>query len=341
MKPYRPPYAVTSAITRLVAEVAESLGRLDAGAGARAPLLSRENRIRTVHASLAIENNTLSLEQMTAILDGKRVIGAPREIREVENAFAAYERLGSWDPASVADLLEAHRVLMEGLADDPGSFRRGGVGIARGPKLLHIAPPAQRVRSLVSELVDWLRATEEHPLITSTVFHYELEFIHPFSDGNGRMGRLWQTAILSRWRPAMLGLPVETVIRDRREEYYRALAQADGQADATPFLEFSLGALREAIEEIAATDQATAQVTDQVRHLLVALGEREASGAELMGRLGLSHRPTFQKNYLAPALSAGWVVRTEPDSPRSPTQRYRRTDSGRRLLARIGGEQTP
>jgi Fic family protein len=254
---------------RLVGEIGEALGRHAVSAEkARTPHLGRGNRIRTVQASLAIENNTLSLEQVTAIFDGKRVLGKPREIKEVRNAFAAYEQLEGWDPFSLPDLLDAHRVLLDGLVDDPGVFRRGGVGVVRGREVLHIAPPANRVAHLVGDLLDWLRTTDDHPLIAGSAFHYELEFIHPFSDGNGRMGRLWQTVILSRWRPLMAYLPVETVIHDRRRDYYRMLVRADSLADATPFIEFMLAALLEAIEEVAATDQASDQVSDQVRRML-------------------------------------------------------------------------
>jgi Fic family protein len=338
--PYSPPYSRTPDMIRLVAEIGESIGRHAALAErTRTPLMRRGDRIRTIQASLEIENNTLSVEQVTAIIEGKRVLGPQREIREVQNAFAAYERLERWDPAVLADLLEAHRVLMEGLADDPGAFRRGGVGVARGKKLVHVAPPASRVAGLVVDLLGWLRATDEHPLIAGGAVHYEMEFIHPFSDGNGRMGRLWQTLILSRWQPLLAFVPVETVIRDRRKEYYLALVHADSRADATSFIEFTLRALRDAIEEIVATDQVSDQVSDQVRRMLELLAERELGSAELMRRLGLSHRPTFRKNYLAAALEPGWVERTEPGSPRSPTQRYRLTDAGRRAAARRVGKR--
>jgi Fic family protein len=333
---YRPPFTSTARVVAEVAKIAELVGRLASSSrGDSSPRLTRGDRIRTVHASLAIENNTLSLEQVTAVLDGRNVLGSPREIREVRNTFGAYERVSEWDPRSADDLLAAHRALMEGLVDDPGAFRRSGVGIARGPRIVHVAPPADRVPFLVGELLGWLRTTDAHPLVAGAVVHYELEFIHPFSDGNGRLGRLWQTVILARWRSAFAFLPVETVIRDRREEYYRALAVADDSGDAASFVEFILCALRDAIEEVAATDQVSDQVSDQVARLLRLLGKREMGSAELMRSLRLSHRPTFRKNGLAPALANGWIEPTQPDSPRSPTQRYRLTDAGRRLLSEI------
>lgn len=208
---YQPPYTITPAILHLVADICETIGRYSArGEQNLTPRLRRENRIRTIQASLAIENNTLTLEQVTAVLKGKRVLGHPREIQEVRNAFVAYETMEEWDPGSQKNLLAAHRILMTAVVDDPGRYRTSGVGIYRGEQLVHMAPPADRVPQLMADLLDWLSTTNEHPLVTSCIFHYEFEFIHPFSDGNGRMGRLWQTLILqsgilcwltSRWKP--------------------------------------------------------------------------------------------------------------------------------------------
>ncbi len=254
MRPYTPPFQITPAILQSVAEICEMLGRWSVSAGAAlSPQLRRDNRIRTIHASLAIENNTLSLEQVTAVLAGKRVLGLPREVQEVRNAFAAYEGMKDWTPSSADDLLAAHGVLMAGLVDAPGCFRSGGVGIYRGKKLVHMAPPAKRVPVLMRNLVEWLASTDTHPLIAGSVFHYELEFIHPFSDGNGRMGRLWQTLILSRWQPMLAYLPVESVIRKRQSAYYQALADADAAADATVFVEFMLNSLSEAMNQVLTT----------------------------------------------------------------------------------------
>ncbi len=326
---YQPPYTITPVILNLVAQISELIGRYTVLAEENlTPHLRRENRIRTIQASLAIENNTLTLEQVTAVIEGKRVLGHPREIQEVHNAFAAYEAMERWEPTSQEDLLAAHGVLMSVLIDHPGVFRSGGVGIFRGEQLLHMAPPADRVPLLMADLLDWLKDTEEHPLVAGCLFHYELEFIHPFADGNGRMGRLWQTLILRNWKPLLAHLPVETVIRDRQEDYYRVLAEADARADTTPFVEFMLKALRDSIRETLSTDQVNDPVTDQVALLIGAIGGNEMGGTDLMNVLGLSHRPTFRENYLNPALERGWVNRTQPDSPRSPTQRYRLTDKG-------------
>ncbi len=332
---YQPPYTITPALLNLIAEISEVIGRYSVLAEqSLTPRLRRENRIRTIQASLAIENNTLTLEQVTAVLEGKRILGAPREIQEVRNAFATYEAMDGWSTSIEGDLLKAHELLMAGLVDNPGRYRSGGVGIFRGEQLIHMAPPAERVPQLIADLLDWLKNTNEHPLVTSCIFHYEFEFIHPFADGNGRMGRLWQTLILSRWKPLLAYLPVETVIRDCQDDYYRVLAMADQQASATPFIEFMLNALYDAVREAVSIDQVADQVTDQVSAIIQAIGTEELGASELMQILGLSHRPTFRSNYLNPALKEGWLERTQPDSPRSPTQRYRLTSKGQRWFLR-------
>ena len=336
---YQPPYIITPAILHLVADICETIGRYSALDEQKlTPRLRRENRIRTIQASLAIENNTLTLEQVTAVLKGKRVLGHPREIQEVRNAFVAYETMDEWDAGSQKDLLAAHRILMTALVDDPGRYRTGGVGIYRGEQLVHMAPPADRVPQLMADLLDWLSSTNEHPLVTSCIFHYEFEFIHPFSDGNGRMGRLWQTLILQKWNPLLAYLPVETVIRERQNAYYQVLAQSDQQGDATCFIEFMLSAIGNTINEAVATDQVGDQVNDQVGAVIRAVGSKEIASIDLMKAVGLSHRPTFRKNYLNPALANGWIEYTQPHSPRSPTQRYRLTSKGKRWLQLLGAD---
>ena len=266
------------------------------------------------------------------MIEGKQVLGHPREIQEVRNAFAAYEALEGWRAGSEQDLLSAHELLMRGLVDEAGCYRSGGVGIFQGKQLVHMAPPANRVPELMADLLGWLTMTTEHPLIAGCVFHYEIEFIHPFADGNGRMGRLWQALILRDWKPLLAYLPVETVIREHQESYYQALAAADEQADATPFIAFMLSELLAAIRQVTAIDQVTDQVTDQVAALIRGIGNGELSSSDLMQTLGLTHRPTFRGNYLNPALAGDWIERTEPDSPRSPKQRYRLTAKGRDWL---------
>lgn len=250
MTHYAPPFTLDYAMLGMVAEIAERLGQwLQSIRDALQPQLRRNHRIRSVQASLAIEQNTLTLEQVTAVLDGKPVLGLPREIQEVKNAFVAYDALPRWDPTRLDDLCAAHGLLMRGLADDAGGLRQGGVGIYRGERLLHMAPPANQLPRPLRDLLGWLAQTEAHPLIASSAVHYELEFIHPFSDGNGRIGRLWQTLILSRWQPMLAYLPVETVIQRRQDDYYRALGEADRASDCSGFIRFMLEAIDDALQQ--------------------------------------------------------------------------------------------
>ena len=331
--PYTPPYTLTATILSLVAEIAGEVARLGALAGTgNVPKLRRENRIRSIHASLAIENNTLTLDQVTSVISGRRVLGAPREIQEAKNAFAAYEAMSAWHPSSAKDLLAAHRLMLQGLAEQAGKFRTRAVGIAKGKRIVHLAPPADRVPGLMKDLLGWLKRTDAHPLIAGCIFHYELEFIHPFADGNGRIGRLWQTLILSQWNPLLAFLPVETVIRDQQADYYKVLATCDKAGNSTAFIELLLSALLTALREAARTDQVSDQVTDQVAALLQVLGHETLIALECMKRLKLSHRPTFRANYLNPALTANLIEYTIPGKPQSRLQKYRLTAKGNALI---------
>lgn len=323
-KGYIPPYTISDKIVNLISEITEILTKFTIDEKMNPnPRLRRDNRVKTIHASLAIENNSLSLEQMTQIINGKRILGAPNEICEVKNAFEAYEHLLEMNPYSRKDMLKAHKMLMQDLTKEAGAFRQGGVGIFAGEKLVHMAPPAERVPQLMKELMDWVKRDSAHPLIKSCVFHYEFEFIHPFADGNGRMGRMWQTLLLYQWKTIFGWLPIETLIRERQEEYYRVLGEADSRADSGVFIEFLLQAIYDALEETEGTEQATEQVTEQVERLLNVLGKETLSTKELMGRLGLKHRPTFRNNYLLPAIELGLIEMTIPDKPNSSKQKYR------------------
>ncbi len=331
--PYHLPFTITPRQLTLVAEICERIGRWGGRGVSLSPQLRKANRIRSIQASLAIENNSLGIDQVTAILEGKRVLGSRREIQEVRNAIECYERLPDWKPESVADFLAAHGIMMRALADDAGAFRSGGVGIYRGAQLIHMAPPADRVEHLVGDLFQWLAATDHHPLIASSILHYEIEFIHPFPDGNGRVGRLWQSLALSKWHEGLAYLPVESLIRDRQAEYYEALGASDRLAEATPFVEFMLSIILETLDAAPMSDQATDQANDQVKAVLKAFGHNaDITSDELLRRLGLRHKPTFRKNQLNPALASGLIEMTEPDSPRSPTQRYRLTAAGRKVI---------
>lgn len=261
---YNPPYTITNKIVDLIAGISELIGHITVTSGLNNnPKLRRANRIKTIQASLAIENNTLTVEQITALLNGKRILGTPAEIKEVKNAYEVYEQLLTFNPYSVSDLLKAHGILMADLVKNAGHFRTGGVGVFKGRQVVHMAPPAEFVPKHIGNLINWYQKSTAHPLIKSAVFHYEFEFIHPFADGNGRMGRLWHTLLLAEWKEILAWIPVETLVKERQEEYYDALGKADKEADSTVFVEFMLTALKDALKEIPPTDQDSDPESDQ------------------------------------------------------------------------------
>ncbi|WP_185154949.1 Fic family protein [Dysgonomonas sp. HDW5A] len=296
---YVPPYKITAKIVSLVSKISEAIGSFYVYEDLR---LHRINRIKTIQGSLAIEGNTLTTDQITAILEGKPVIAPINEVQEVRNAIKAYQMLDELNPNSINDLLKAHLAMEGGLIDDAGRFRTQGVGVASGEEIVHYAPPAERVPHLIQELFDWLNETEEHPLIKSCVFHYEFEFIHPFSDGNGRTGRLWQTLILSKWRSIFKNLPIENIVYKYRKEYYHAIAISGGENGCTPFIEFILGV----IDETLATEQNTPQ-TMRDRILAQILNNPKITRNELAGALGLT--PDGAKYHLQKLTKEGVIVR--------------------------------
>ena len=263
---YQPPFEITSKIIELISKISEKIGEINSLQNSPHQIkLRKANRIKTIHSSLAIENNSLSIEKITAIIDGKRVLGNPNEIKEVKNSIQAYDLLLSLNPYNEKDLLKAHELMMQDLVDRNGKYRTDGVGIFDGEKVVHLAPPADRVPELMFDLFEWLKTSDVHPLIKSCVFHYEFEFIHPFQDGNGRMGRLWQTVILKDWKEVFAWLPVETLIKENQKEYYNALGVSDSAADSTKFIEFMLTLILNTIEEIIVTEnKVTQKVTQKV-----------------------------------------------------------------------------
>lgn len=294
MSDYKPPFHMTDKMPSLIAEISEQVGRITVlQEGMISPHLRRENRIRTIHSSLAIEHNSLSLEQVTVILNGKRVLGNPNEIKEVQNTYEAYELMLRLDPSSVDNLLKAHKLMMNGLVPENGKFRSGGIGVFDGEVLIHMAPPAEFVPEHIHNLFAWYQHSELHPLIKSAVFHYEFEFIHPFADSNGRMGRMWHSLLLGKWKELFFWLPIEELIQFRQKE-------------------------------VTVVGRFTDQDKTPVDRLLSILGNDILSAAEIMERLGLSHRPTFRKNYLNPALEQKLIERTIPDRPNSKNQKYRK-----------------
>ena len=244
MKTYKPPFTITEKILTLVSQISEYMVRLEMmELQNRAPTLRKTNKIKTITGTLEIEGNALGVEKITAIVEGKRVLGSVREISEVKGAIKVYDHLESFDYKSLDALLSAHKMLMGDILTKAGTFRHADVGVGDSEGVVHVAPPYTQVPNLMNDLFSWLKETEVHPLIKSSVFHYEFEFIHPFIDGNGRIGRLWQSLILHEWKSVFAYLPVESVVRDAQEEYYDALERSGVLGESTPFVEFMLEAI--------------------------------------------------------------------------------------------------
>lgn len=246
-----PPFELTNQIVSDVAEIAELVGRLTSTDRLSAdPSLRRSNRIKTVYGSLAIEQNTLTLDQVTAVLNGKRVLAPPKDIMEVRNAFEIYERLETLKPYSIDDLLTAHGVMMQGLEQEAGEFRSRPVGVVNQVgEIVHFGTLPQYVPEAVTNLLEWVKSSELPMLIRSCVFHYEFELIHPFADGNGRTGRLWHTLLLSKWNPIFAWLPVESIVHDHQQEYYEAINNSNAAVSSTAFIEFMLSAIKASLME--------------------------------------------------------------------------------------------
>ncbi len=260
---YKPPFTMNEEITNLIIEIGEYVGTITTYDAMRPnPILRKENRIKTIHSSLAIEQNTLTLEQVTDVINGKRILGPPQDIREVKNAYEAYERVSALNPYSMKNLLLAHKIMMGGLVKEAGSFRSGNVGVYAGTELIHAGIPAKYVPDLMNQLFTWLKQSKYHLLVKSCVFHYEFEFIHPFADGNGRMGRLWQSLILQKWKEVFAWIPVETLVYENQNEYYKVLQRADNAGDSTEFVEFMLGMICNALKEISEAHSRTNVVTN-------------------------------------------------------------------------------
>lgn len=307
---YTPPFAITHEILQLVAEISETLGAISVQLGTQMPLpmLRKENQIKTIHSSLAIEHNSLSVEQMTAIIDGKHVLGAPNEIQEVKNAIQAYQLMHELDAFSEEDLLKAHGLMMKDLVNTAGRYRHDSVGVFAGEVCLHMAPPAEYVPTHMKDLFEWVRTTEVHPLISSCVFHYELEFIHPFGDGNGRMGRYWQTMLLSRWKGLFAWLPVETIVKENQQAYYDAIAMSDKMADSSYFVAFMLNCLLTSLK-LEVANKVTNKVTNKSEEKVLKLIKKDnrVTIAKLCELTGMSESGV--KKILASLKSANLIER--------------------------------
>ncbi len=278
----KPPYEITSSILKLITSISEKIGEVNANLLNRpSPKLRKQNRIKTIHSSLKIEGNTLTEEQITALLENKRVIGPKKDVLEVLNAIKIYENLEDYNPSNEKSFLKAHQNLMEGLIENSGKYRNQSVGIVKGSKVEHLAPPFENVPYLMKDLFEYLKKSDEIELIKSCVFHYEMEFIHPFLDGNGRMGRLWQTLILMEKYPIFEFLPFETLISNDQEKYYKALAESDKSGKSTKFIEYMLNVIDISISQLLDFNNRTLNEKDRLEYY-VSLNKTEFTRKDYM-----------------------------------------------------------
>lgn len=324
---YEPPFTITNRIVSYVASISEKIGRITLLSDMEAkPHLRKNNRIKSIHSSLKIEANSLSLNQVRDVINGKLVLGEQKEIQEVKNAYDAYEKILELDPYSIDDLKKFHGIMTRYIVEESGDFRRGEEGVFNGEQCIFMAPPAQYVPQLMNELFGWMREaqTKVHPLVLSSVFHYEFVFIHPFSDGNGRMARLWHTAILSKWKPIFEYIPIESQVEKFQEDYYDAIARCHVEGESTFFIEFMLSQIDKILDELSVQISDDYQQIPESVQKLLAVMEYDISytGNALMGKLGLKSREGFRRNYLRPAMEMHLIHMTIPDKPNSRNQRY-------------------
>lgn len=330
MDEYKPPFTITNKILSYVSLISEKIGRITATSNLEAkPHLRRNNRIRSIHSSLKIEANSLTLGQVRDIINGKAVLGEQKEIQEVKNAYAAYEHLSEIDPYNIRHLKQFHEIMTKYLMEGSGEFRSGEEGVFNGGQCIFMAPPARFVPQLMDELFAWMKEAQEyvHPLILSSAFHYEFVFIHPFSDGNGRMARLWHTAILSKWKPIFEYIPIESQIEKFQGEYYEAISGGHVAGESTIFIEFMLSQIDKILDDISAqASEKNGYLPETVQKLLEVMEyDVPYTGNALMERLGLKAKEGFRRNYLRPAVEMNLIQRTIPDKPNSRNQRYVRT----------------
>lgn len=323
----QPPFTITNGMIEKIAEIAELTGRISAVSQLyKNPTLRRKNRIRTIYSSLAIEQNILTVEQVTAVLNGKHVLAPPKDIEEVKNAYEIYEILDKLDMYSIDDLLKAHGIMMKGLINEAGEFRSNPVGVvdSKTREVIHFGTLPQYVPELVDKLLMWLKQTDVHPLIKSCVFHYEFELIHPFSDGNGRIGRLWHTLILSKWNSLFAWLPIESMIHKKQQQYYNTINYCNNACESTAFIEFMLEAIRDTLLEAIETTYSDEQVSEQVveQDKLVEFCKEPRTRNEMQIFCGIEGRKKFNEKYLKPLLTSGKLAMTIPDKPNSKNQKY-------------------
>lgn len=327
MEKYSPPFTITNSILSYVASISEKIGRIESisNLGAR-PHLRKNNRIKSIHSSLKIEANSLSLNQVRDVINGKLVLGKQKEIQEVKNAYAAYEKISEINPYSMKDLKKFHSIMTKYTVEESGDFRHGEEGVFSGEQCIFMAPPARLVPQMMEQLFQWMKEThhEIHPLVMGSVFHYEFVFIHPFSDGNGRMARLWHTAILSKWNPIFEYIPIESQIEKFQEEYYDAIAKCHVAGESTFFIDFMLSQIDKILDELSfQIDEDNGQFSEYIKKLLEVMEyDTSYTSKALMEKLGLKSKEGFRRNYLRPAIDMNLICMTIPDKPNSRNQRY-------------------
>ena len=327
MEKYQPPYTITNQMLSYVASISEKIGRITLISNMeKKPHLRKNNRIKSIHSSLRIEANSLTLNQVRDVINGKIVLGEQREIQEVKNAYCAYGKIAEINPYSIRDLKKYQGIMTKYLEEQSGDFRRGEEGVFHGDECIFMAPPAQYVPQLMEELFAWMKevAREIHPLILSSIFHYEFVFIHPFADGNGRMARLWHTAILSKWKPVFEYIPIESQIEKFQSEYYDAIARCHVTGDSTYFIEFMLSQIDKILDELSTQlKEDNEQLSETIKKLLDVMEyDMPYTSSSLMEKLELKSREGFRRNYLRPALDLNLIGMTIPDKPNSRNQRY-------------------
>lgn len=327
MSGYIPPYTISDKMLEYVSSISEKVGKINSHKELEAKLhLRRNNRIRSIHSSLKIEANSLSLSEVRDVINGHSVLGKQKEIQEVKNAYAAYEKIEEINPSSIIDLKRIHGIMTDGIVEESGVFRKGDEGVFSGEQCIFVAPPPDRINGLMKELLTWIKKNEGkvHPLIMSAVFHYEFVFIHPFSDGNGRMARLWHTVILYRWRNIFAYIPLESQIEKFQEDYYNSIAQCHINGNSDIFIEFMLEMIDQVLDEvILQVNKSNAGTSEYVKRLLECMEyDVPYTSKAIMEQLGLKSKETLRKNYLKPAMELGLVKMTLSDKPNSRNQRY-------------------
>ena len=327
MEKYIPPYTITNEMLTKVSNIMEKIGKLDNYTLLdKTPYLRKQTKINSIHSSLAIENNKLTVNQGKDVINGKEVIGPIKEIQEVKNAYKAYEMLNSIDPYSINELKKVHGIMTYLTVEESGEFRKGAEGVFDGDKCIFVCPPPEMINKLINDLFKWLNDNKNtiHPLILSSIFHYEFVFIHPFSDGNGRMSRLWQNAILNKWKNIFEYLPIESQIHKYQKEYYNAIATSNQNGNSNAFICFMLKMIDETLDEAISTSHKQITNDDININKLLEIMEngKPLTANEIMEKLKIKTKETLRSQYLNPAIEKGMISLTIPDKPTSKNQKY-------------------